>query len=84
MAAAEMVRATPGQAIQTIMQLRTITLCVAIMQVVTLFCGVISFFRYIQKVSWADNAEWFVMQPLYLISHFTMVVFFFVLFARQK
>jgi amino acid transporter len=66
------------------MKLKTITLLAAIMQLVTLCCGVFSFVRYMQKLKWADNPDWFVTQPLYLIAHVTMVVFLFVLFARQK
>jgi hypothetical protein len=77
------VNATHNETQQT-MKLKTITLIAAIMQLLTLCCGIFNYIRLVQKLTWADNAEWFVMQPLYLLASVSMVLFLFVLFARQK
>jgi len=66
------------------MKLKTVTLIAAIMQLLTLCCSIFSYVRLAQKLKWADNTEWFVMQPIYIVAHITMIVFLFVLFARQK
>jgi hypothetical protein len=66
------------------MKLKTITLLAAIMQLLTLCCSIFSVVKYVQKLKWADNADWFVTQPIYLLAHIMLVIFLFVLFARQK
>jgi TRAP-type C4-dicarboxylate transport system permease small subunit len=66
------------------MKLKTVTLITAIMQLVTLCCGIFSYVRFLPKMKWEDNAEWIAMQPIYLVSQVTMVLFLFVLFARQN
>jgi hypothetical protein len=66
------------------MTLKVITLIAALTQLLTVFCSVFSTARYAAKLKWADNAEWFVMQPIYLLAHVVLVIFLFVLFARQK
>ena len=66
------------------MKLKTVTLLAAITQLLTVFCGIFNYARMVQKLKWANNAEWFVMQPIYVVADIMLVVFLFVLFARQK
>lgn len=66
------------------MKLKTVTLFAAIMQLVTLCCGIFNYIHFLPKMQWAENWEWIVTQPIYLVSHVAMVIFLFVLFARQK
>ena len=69
---------------RTTMKLKTITLIAAIAQLLALVCGIFNFAHLIQKLTWADNAQLLVMQPIYLAAQIALVVFLFVLFARQQ
>lgn len=62
------------------MKLKTVTLFVATMQLLALCCSIFSYVRFLPKM----DAEWIVMQAIYLVSEIALVIFFFVLFARQK
>lgn len=66
------------------MNLRAVTLIAAITQLAALLCGVYSYVHYAQKLKWADNADFFIMQPVYIVANIMLVVFLFFLFARQK
>ena len=69
---------------RTTMKLKTVTLLAAITQLLAAICGIFSYVRLAQKLKWAGNGEWFVTEPIYLVGQIMMVVFLFVLFARQK
>ena len=66
------------------MRLKTVTLLAAITQLLTVLCSIFSYVRFFQKIRWADNAEWFLMQPIYLLGHIMLAVFLFTLVAKQK
>ena len=66
------------------MRLKTVTLLAAITQLLTVLCSIFSYVRFFQKIRWADNAEWFLMQPIYLLGHIMLTVFLFTLVAKQK
>jgi hypothetical protein len=67
-----------------IMKLRTVTLLAAITQLLVLICSIYNYVHMVFRLKWADNAEYFLLQPVYCIAQFMLTVFFFVLFARQK
>ena len=66
------------------MNLKSITLLAAITQLVTLLYSMFWFVKEATKLRLTDNWEFFVGQPLYLLSNITLTVFLFVLFSRQK
>jgi hypothetical protein len=66
------------------MRLKSITLVAAIAHLLTVFAGIFSYIRLLQRMGWSGSAEFFVMQPIYIIANITLTVFLFVLVSRQK
>lgn len=64
--------------------LKIITLMAAITQSLAVLCSLFSFVQMAGKLKWEDNANFFVMQPVFITAEIMMAVFLFVLFSRQK
>jgi hypothetical protein len=47
-------------------------------------CAVFADIRLLQRLSWAENPDWFSMQPIYMLAQIMLIVFLFFLFAGQK
>jgi hypothetical protein len=66
------------------MKFKTLTLLAAITQLLTMFCQIFGFAHSLQTVKWADNKEFLVTEPIYVVAQILFVVFMFMLYARQK
>ncbi len=51
---------------------------------IAVLCGIYGFARHVQKLKWADNADWFVTAPIFLLGGIMLTIFIFTLAARQN
>ncbi len=69
---------------QEIMRLKSVTFLAAITQLLRVLMSTFNYARMFQRLTWADNADFFVGQAIYVVADIMLVVFLFTLFARQK
>jgi hypothetical protein len=66
------------------MTFRTATALVCAAQSLALLGSTVQYLRLFNKLTWEFNKEFFIMQPIWLLAHATLVLFFFVLLAETK
>ena len=66
------------------MNLRIVTLLVAITQCLYVASALMNFIVTLNRVGVRIGWQYFALQPVYLLSHIVLTIFFFALFARQK
>jgi hypothetical protein len=66
------------------MNLRRIALLTAITQLLVLAVGTINYVSLFSKLHWENNSSFFIIEPIYLLAHAMITLFFFILFAELK
>ena len=66
------------------MTLRKITLLAGVTQLLALIGSTISYVSVFGQLHWETNKSYFIMQPIWLLSHVMLTLFFFILVAELK
>jgi len=66
------------------MNLRKITFFAGVTQLLALVGSTINYVLLLGKLHWDGNAQYLIMQPIWLLSQAILTLFFFILFAELK